>query len=83
MKNFCLLQPTLHSLRIPFDSRVAKDLMDGKPGTSSRLLSQLRTIFKRMEFFSVPTSVKGPVALGEMVVTMLTPYYNPFGQLVF
>jgi len=41
LNNFCRVEPTLHLLKISFDTNMARDVMNEKQGTAARLLYQL------------------------------------------
>eukprot|EP00794_Sanderia_malayensis_P007710 gene7710-8548_t len=41
LNNFTRIEPTIALLNIPFDTNLAKDVMDEKPGVSTRLVYQL------------------------------------------
>jgi len=41
LSNFTKIEPTMSLLGIPFDTKVAKDIMDEKPGVATRLIYQL------------------------------------------
>lgn len=54
IRNFCLLEPTLRRLEVPFNFKLAYDIMDGKFGIMRALLSELRAVLDRVKKNSHP-----------------------------
>jgi hypothetical protein len=49
VSNFTRLEPTLHTLGIPFNAQICRDLMAGKPGAAAKMLYQLRITLPKVE----------------------------------
>lgn len=52
--NYCLLEPTMRNIGVFFNSKIAMEIMEGKPGTMKTLLYEIRTVLSNAK--------KSPVA---------------------
>ncbi|CAM9498234.1 unnamed protein product, partial [Phaeothamnion confervicola] len=64
VNNFCLLEPTMRDLGVPFSAKVACAVMRGEPGAASSVLYQLKMVLERLQRFSAPVSLRAPAASG-------------------
>ncbi|CAM9266876.1 unnamed protein product, partial [Chrysoparadoxa australica] len=58
VNNFCRLEPTLRSLKVPFDAQRAHGIISGKSGAVSVVLYQLKMSLDRLRKFSTPVSLR-------------------------
>ncbi|CAM9137868.1 unnamed protein product [Ectocarpus sp. 4 AP-2014] len=58
VNNFILLEPTIRLLGVPFDAKVAYNVMRGTPGAINSLLYQMKMVLDRLVKFSVPVSMR-------------------------
>jgi len=58
VQNFCLLEPVFRNLNIKFDSKTAYSIMQGDPGTVSKMVYQLKMTMERVEKFAAPVSMR-------------------------
>lgn len=54
VRNYCLLEPTLRRLEIPFNFKLACDIIEGRHGVMKALLSELRAVLDRIKKNSQP-----------------------------
>ena len=50
--NFCLLEPTMRQIGVHFNSQVAYDVMNAKPGAMKTLLYEIRTVLESAKSMS-------------------------------
>lgn len=70
IRNFTLLEKTLRSMGIQFDTRTAADIMKGKPGVVAKILFQSKIKFDRLGKFAAPTSTRGESIEGEALAPL-------------
>lgn len=70
-RNFCLLEPTLRRLEVPFNFKLAYDIMDGKYGVMKALLSELKAVLDRIKKNSQPPIA--PVGQNGQIMRVMNP----------
>ena len=53
IRNYCLLEPTMRQVGVHFNSKVAFDLMNHKPGAMKTLLYELKTVLDNVKEMSM------------------------------
>jgi hypothetical protein len=52
IKNFCLLEPTMRQIGVFFNSQIAFDIINAKPGATKTLLYEIRTVLEAAKSMS-------------------------------
>eukprot|EP00636_Phaeomonas_parva_P015970 CAMPEP_0118852492 /NCGR_PEP_ID=MMETSP1163-20130328/1473_1 /TAXON_ID=124430 /ORGANISM="Phaeomonas parva, Strain CCMP2877" /LENGTH=176 /DNA_ID=CAMNT_0006784925 /DNA_START=162 /DNA_END=689 /DNA_ORIENTATION=- len=87
ISNYCILEPVMRSLGIPFDAKTAQRIMDGKAGVASGVIYQLKVKFETMQRGCAPVSLRkmqeGVVPLPMMRERHAKPSYDAASHRVF
>lgn len=75
IRNYCLLEPTMRQVGVHFNSKVAFDLMNFKPGAMKTLLYELKTVLDNVKEMSMtPEGAQKCVIM--QIIRPSKPFYD-------